>query len=481
MSLKKQTFSGVIWTFIDTFFVSGLSFVAMILLARWLGPTDFGLVGMIAVFIAIGTSLTDSGMTSSLIRTKEPNQSDYSTVFYVNLGMSLLVYGIVYFSAPFIADFFGHFILVKIIRVYCLIFLVLAFSAVQLAILNREMKFRKITKINLPSTLLGVGVGLYLGYNDYGVWSIVFMYLTTNVIKSILLWGSSNWKPKLIFSKKKFFYHYKFGYKLMLSGLIDTVFKNMYNILIGKFYSAQALGYYERSKQFSEYPSATLTGIIGKVTYPLLSQLQDQPKRLERVYRDLIKSSFFVIAPIMLGAAAIAKPLFILVLGKEWQDAVIFFQILSLAMMLYPIHAFNLNILKVYGRSDLFLKLELIKKAIITVSVIIAFQFGIIGLVWSSVFTSFAALGVNMYYSSKLINYTIIQQFKDLSQIFILAVVTALIMFVITNLFSDMMYLVQIVIASFLGIVVYLSISYLNKKSPIHQALLLLKSKADLF
>lgn len=267
----------------------------------------------------------------------------------------------------------------------------------------------------------------------------------------------------------------------MLSGLIDTVFKNMYNILIGKFYSAQALGYYERSKQFSEYPSATLTGIIGKVTYPLLSQLQDQPKRLERVYRDLIKSSFFVIAPIMLGAAAIAKPLFILVLGKEWQDAVIFFQILSLAMMLYPIHAFNLNILKVYGRSDLFLKLELIKKAIITVSVIIAFQFGIIGLVWSSVFTSFAALGVNMYYSSKLINYTIIQQFKDLSQIFILAVVTALIMFVITNLFSDMMYLVQIVIASFLGIVVYLSISYLNKKSPIHQALLLLKSKADLF
>lgn len=479
MSLKKQALSGVIWTFADTFLIRGFSFVAMIFLARWLGPTDFGLIGMIAVFIAIGSSLTDSGMTNSLIRTKAPDQSDYSTVFIVNLIMSLLVYGIVYLAAPFIADFFGHAILVDVIRLYCLIFLIIAFSAVQLAILTKEMNFRKITIINLPSTLIGVTVGLYLGYNDYGVWSIVWMYLTTELLKTILLWLTANWKPKLQFSKIKFKYHYSFGYKLMLSGLIDTVFRNIYNILIGKYFSAQTLGYYERSKQFSEYPSSTLTGIISKVSYPLLSNIKEDSSRLEDVYRKLIRVSFFVIAPLMLGSAAIAKPLFLFALGEEWLPAVLFFQILSLGMMLYPIHAFNLNILKVYGRSDLFLKLEIIKKVIIAIAVFIAFQFGVMGLVWSSVFTSFAALGVNMYYSSKLINYPIIQQFKDLGQTFFLAFLTALLMLQITLLFSDTQLVLQAISAVICGVVIYVSINYLLKKSPLHEALWILKTRNE--
>lgn len=479
MSLKKQALSGVVWTFADTFLIRGFSFVAMIFLARWLGPADFGLIGMIAVFIAIGSSLTDSGMTNSLIRTKDPDQSDYSTVFIVNLIMSLLVYAIVYIAAPFIADFFGHAILVDVIRLYCLIFLIIAFSAVQLAILTKEMNFRKITIINLPSTLIGVAVGLYLGYNDYGVWSIVWMYLTTSGIKSILLWLTSNWKPKVQFSKTKFKYHYSFGYKLMLSGLLDTVFRNVYNILIGKYFSAQTLGYYERSKQFSEYPSSTLTGIIGKVSYPLLSNIKDDPVRLEDVYRKLIRVSFFIIAPLMLGSAAVAKPLFLLILGEEWLPAVLFFQILSLAMMLYPIHSFNLNILQVYGRSDLFLKLEIIKKVIISISIIVAFQFGVMGLVWSSVFTSFAALGVNMYYSSKLINYSIKNQIKDLVQTLFLALFTALLMYQLTRLFLDNQLILQIIIAVLCGIIIYISINYINKKSPLHEALWILKTRNE--
>ena len=477
MSLKKKTFSGIIWTLGDTFLVRALKFVAMILLARWLGPTEFGLVGMIAVFIAIGRSLTDSGMTSSLIRTKKPDATDYSTVFFVNLLMSLLVYGIIYFSAPFIAKFYGQPILIEIIRLYCLIFLLIAFSAVQLAILTREMKFNQITKINFPSTVIGVSVGLYLGYNDYGVWSIVWMYLVTEAIRCILLWTLSGWKPKFIFSKSKFKFHYKFGYKLMLSGLLDTGFKNIYNILIGKFFSVQTLGYYERSKQFSEYPSSTLTGVIGKVTYPMLSEIQDDPIRLENVYRKLIRISFFVIAPLMLGGAAIAKPLFLLVLGEEWLPAVLFFQILSLAMMLYPIHSFNLNILQVYGRSDLFLKLEIIKKCIITVSIVVAFQFGVIGLVWSSVFTSFAALGVNMFYSSRLIHYPIQQQIKDLSLTLILAIMMAVLMYQITNLLPSTLPILQLGIAASFGVIFYGAINYFNKKSPLHQALWLIKTR----
>lgn len=477
MSLKKQTLAGLVWTFTDAFLVRGLSFVAMIILARWIGPTDFGLIGMIAVFIAMGKSLTDSGMTNSLIRTKEPEQTDYSTVFIVNLTMSVLVYCIIFYSAPHIADFFGYSILINIIRVYCLLFLVISFSAVQLAILTKEMKFKKIAIINFPSTLIGVSVGLYLGYSNYGVWSIVWMYLSTEIVRTVLLWLTSNWNPSLNFSKVKFKLHFKFGYKLVLSGLLDTIFKNIYNVLIGKYFSAQTLGFYERSKQFSEYPSANLTSILSKVTYPMLSQMQDNPVRLENIYRKLIRISFFIIAPLMLGAAALAKPLFLLILGNEWLPAVLFFQILTLAMILYPIHSFNLNILQVYGRSDLFLKLEIIKKIIISISVLVAFQFGVVGLVWSSVFTSVAALIINMFYSSKLINYPIQQQVKDLSITLIIALFTALMMFSVTILLSDLVLIVQIIGASLIGIIIYIGINYLIIKSPLHQGILLLKSR----
>ncbi|WP_299065977.1 lipopolysaccharide biosynthesis protein [uncultured Polaribacter sp.] len=477
MTLKKQTFSGVLWTFMDTFLVKGIMFIAMILLARWIGPEDFGLIGMIAVFVAIGKSLTDSGMANSLIRTKEPDQSDFSTVFIVNIVMSILVYTILYFTAPFIADFFGHEILINIIRIYCLLFLIIAFSAVQLAILTKRMEFKKITKINFPSTIIGVALGLYLGYNEYGVWSVVWMYLGTELIRSVLLWFFSDWKPKFIFSKSKFNFHFKFGYKLVLSGLLDTVFKNVYNILIGRYFSAQMLGFYERSKQFSEYPSATLTGVISKVTYPMLSQIQEDPKRLETIYRKLIRVSFFIIAPLMLGLAAIAKPLFLILLGDEWLPAVLFFQILTFAMMLYPIHAFNINILKVYGRSDLFLKLEIIKKIIISISVIIAFQFGVIGLVLSSVFTSFAALAVNMFYSSKLIDYPVFKQIKDLSITLIIAIFVAFLMYKTTTLLPNALNIVQMILASLVGVIVYLGINYLVKTSPLHQVISLLKTR----
>lgn len=477
MSLKKQTYSGLIWSFSDAIFVRGLLFVAMILLARWIGPNDFGLVGMIAIFIAIGKTLTDSGMTASLIRTKEPDQTDYSTVFFTNITMSLIVYIFIYFAAPFIADFFGQIILIKMIRVYCFIFLVISFSAVQMAFLTKEMNFSKITKIHFPSTIIGVSIGLYLGYHGHGVWSIIFMYLSTEFVKTILLWTFSNWSPELIFSKRKFKLHYKFGYKLVLSALLDTVFKNIHNVIIGKFFSLQTLGFYERSKEFSEYPSSMLTGVIGKVTYPMLSKLQDDPVRLESIYRKLIRVSFFIIAALMLGFAGIAKPLFLMVLGNQWLPAVLFFQILCLAMMLYPIHAFNLDILKVYGRSDLFLKLEIIKKCITTVSIIVAFQYGVLGLVWSSVFTSYAALGINMYYSSRLINYSIKEQIKDLSLTLILAIITSILIYQTVNYFNDKTFFTQLLISSLVGFIFYIGINYFIKNSPMHELVRLIKTK----
>lgn len=477
MSLKQKTISGIAWSLAEAVLLKGLSFVTMLLLARWLGPIDFGLIGMIAVFIGIGTSLVDSGMSSSIIRTKNADDTDFSTVFYMNLAISLMVYILLFFAAPYISSFYEQEVLINIIRIYCLTFIISAFSAVQLAILTKEMRFKRLALLNTPSTIIGVTVGLILGYNNYGVWSIVAMLLTTQLVLSILLWINSSWRPSLNFSKKRLRYHYNFGYKIMLSGLLDTIFINSYNVLIGKFFPVQTLGYFERAKRFTDYPSVTVTGIIRKVTYPMLAQLQDDTPRLSIIYRKLLRITFSIIAPLMLGGAALAKPLFKLILGPIWLDAVPFFQILCIAAMLYPIHAFNINVLQVYGRSDLFLKLEIIKKLFLALGISIGIQFGVIGLVWSIVFTSFISLLINTHYSSKLIEYSTKRQLLDMFPILILAGLTFLLMYYSIHIFIDYSNIVQLTFASLIGITFYLLINSFFKASPLYDLITIIKNR----
>ncbi|MAP80963.1 MAG: flippase [Aequorivita sp.] len=477
MSLKKQTFSGVIWTFLDTFFLSGLSFVAMIYIARILGPTEFGLIGMISVFIAVGTSMVDSGLSASIVRTKNVDNSDFSTVFYLNLGMSFLVYAIMFLLAPLIADFYSQPILTGVVRLYCFSFIIAAFSAIQLAQLNREMQFKKIAKYNLPGTIIGIIVGIILSLKGSGVWSIVWMHLTKQLVQSSVLWLASAWKPTLYFSREKMKYHYGFGYKLMLSGLLNTVFDNSYNIVIGKFFTVQSVGFFERARSFNHYPVSTLTGIISRVTYPLLSRIQDEQERISRVYKQLLQFSFFITAPLMLGAAALARPLFFLVLGEQWLPAVPYFQILCLASIFLPIHSFNLNVLKVYGRSDLFLKLEILKKIVIVVGIVIALPFGMMALVWSSVIASFIALLINTYYSQHLIHYKTAKQLLDMLPTFLIAGIMAAGMFALALSLQPQGLWLQILIPALVGALFYLSVNFLLKRPSIQFGLKLIKIK----
>ncbi len=480
MSLKRKTFSGLLWTFIDTFLLKGLSFIATIVLARLLGPAEFGLIGMIAVFIAIGISMVESGMSASLIRVRDATNADYSTVFYLNIIASCIIYCIFFLTAPFIADFYDQQVLTVIIRVYCLSFVFSAFSNVQLAILTRHMQFKKIMLLNLPGTLLGVVVGLILGYQGFGVWSIVMMYLTTQLVLSILLWIFSDWHPTRVFSKEKMNLHFNFGYKLMLSGLLDTIFKNIYNIVIGKFFSVQSLGFYDRSNTLAEYPVSTITGIINKVSYPLLATLQDDNVKISAVYKQLLQFTFFITAPLMLGAAAIGRPLFLLVLGDQWLPAVMFFQIICFASMLYPIHAFNINVLKVYGRSDLYLKLEIAKKILTVICVVIAFPFGLVAIVWTTVVVSFLALVINTMFSSKMIHYTMLQQFRDMTPVFIISGLTFLLMSYMLSVLENFSMYLQLLIPILCGIVFYILINILFKTKGISLIVDLIKDRKSL-
>ena len=468
MSLRTKTISGLIWTVLDSLVLRGLSFLATILLARWLGPTQFGLIGMIAIFIAIGINIADSGMSASLVRTKDAEETDYSTVFILNLALSFSFYFLVFFAAPYIAKFYHQPIITKLIRVYSLTFIISALSAVQLAILESQMKFKQIMKQNMPGTIIGVVTGILLGYWGCGVWSIVIMYLTTQLVQSAILWWRSSWRPTFSYSKEKANYHFGFGYKLMLSGLLNTTFQNIYNVVVGRLYSVKELGYFERSRTFNDYPVSIITTVMNRVTYPLLAGIQDEKQQISLVYRKIMRLTFFITCPLMFGAAAIARPLFYIVLGEQWLPAVPYFQVLCLASIFYPIHAFNLNVFKVYGRSELFLKLEIVKKSIIVVGIIISYRFGVIGLVWSSVICNYLALFINTYYSADMINYSSKQQFLDMFPTMLISGLMFLLVYLTFTWQSiSLVPLAQVLIGIILCLITYIGLNKLIHAEPL--------------
>lgn len=477
MSLKNKAISGLAWTFIDTFLIKGMLFIVMIYIARVIGPKEFGLFGMISVFIGIGKTLVDSGMTSSLIRDEKANSEDYSTVLFTNLIVSIFIYLLILASSGLVANFFNQAIIADLIKVYCIVFIISAFSSVHLTIFNKELNFKSIALVNLPSTLIGVVLGVVLANYEYGVWSIVWLYIIIEFIKTLLFIIISPWKPKFEFSKRKLVKHFNFGYKLMLSGVLNHVFLNIYNILIGRFFSPATLGYFERAKQFNDYPSLTLSGIISRVTYPLLVKVKSDKNKLREVFRKFQSFTFFIIAPLMICLAAIAEPLFELFLGEEWIPAVPFFQVLTFASIFLPIHSFNLIILNVFGRSDLFLKLEVYKKIISLIVILITFQFGLMALIWSGVIISILALFINTLYTSKMINYSPINQMKDLAPILIFSIISFLLAFLVSLYIRDYLNnFTQTLFITFFGSFIYLFISFVDKKNPVYYSMKLINS-----
>ena len=478
MSLVVKSVSGTIWTLLDIIFNKAIYFIATLFLARLLGPSEFGLIGMIMVFFTIGTTLADSGLSVSLVRTPNLDDAEYCTVFYMNLAMSLIAYLFVFVLAPFVADFYAQPILKPLIRIYCLGFIITAMRMITQAKLVREMNFKKIAILNVPGNIVGLFVGVWMAMNGYRVWSIVGLHLSTQIVATLMYWVFIKWRPKFIFSVEKMKYHYSFGYKLMISAQLNTVFDNIYNIIIGKFYSVQSLGYYERAYTLNNYPVSILSGVISKVALPLLSQIAEDKKRTLKVYRKILMLSFFISAPLMLGALVLAKPLFIFFLGDQWIPAVPFFQILCLSYMLYPIHSLNINILSVYGKSNLFLKLEIIKKMMVVVLVLVTLNFGIYGLVWSSVIASVLALFINTYYSGGLLLYYTKDQLKDILPTLMISVIMVLAMYFVSMFLSDYFSIIQIVVPAVFGVSVFASLSYITKNESLFNVILLIKKKS---
>lgn len=457
MSLKKQAVSGVMWTFAQQFSVQIINFGVQIILARLLMPEMFGLIAMLTVFINIGQMLMDGGMTSSLIRTKNPDQLDYSTVFFTNFIVSTAVYSITFLAAPYIADFYNQEVLKNILRVYALTFVIRSLVAVHVAKLTKEMNFKTQMKLQVPSTIVGAAVGVTMAYMGYGVWSLVWLNLAQTIVFTIQNWIFIKWRPSFVFNKRRFKYHLNFGYKLTLSGLLDTIYNDAYRIVIGKFYSPASVGFFNQAETMRLFPVQQVSTVMGKVTYPLFSNIKGDVQ-LKSAYKSTMKLVLFVVIPIMLVLIIIAEEFFLFLFGAKWLPAVPYFQVLAIASIIRPISSYNLNILKVKGRSDLFLKVEIIKKVLGVIAIAIALPFGIMELVISLTVVSYFFTLVNMLFSGRLINYTVLEQVKDIAKLFMIGLSVAGLCLYIHNrlIYSMDSYLLMIVVISSIYSLLYL-------------------------
>jgi len=428
-TLKENTFKGIFWSFIDVISGGGISFIIGIFLARLLAPSDFGLIGIVTVFLAFSNIFVDSGFSTGLIRKKQCNNTEYNTVFWFNIAISLLIYILIFLFASPCASFFNEIQLKSIIRVLGFAIIIDSFSIVQRAVFIRQINFKIQAIISLISSLGGGIIGLSLAFHGFGVWSLVLQIITRQSLQSCLLWYFSMWSPSLNFSLKAFHELFNFGSKILLSNIIITLQNNIYYFIIGKFFSSSVLGYYTRAEQFNSIVTNSLTGTMDRVFFPVLATLQDNEERLKNALKRTLISSFFISYLILMVMAIYAKSIIYFLIGPKWNQSVIYLQLFCIGSIFYPFNVVNANILKIKGRSDLILKLQVIKIILTITNLIIGILWGISALLLSRIFTTLFATIINSLYSGKLIGYQIMQQLKDIFPYFRSESIILLVMF----------------------------------------------------
>lgn len=422
------------WSAIDNVAQFGVQFVVSIVLARLLSPDDYGLIGIITIFTTVCTTIINGGFSNALIRTQKPTDEDYNTAFICNLLMSILLYAIVFLCSPLIADFFNRQELVALTRVSSFTMIIGALAIVQQTRLTKRIDFKTQTKITLIASILSGIVGIALALMDYGVWALVVQGIVAQSLRTVLLWFFNHWVPSLRFSKESFNRLFGFGWKMMASGILDSLWTQLYQVIVGKFYSPSTLGQYTRAKQFASLFSSNLTSVIQRVTFPVLSDIQDENERMIVAYRRIIKTTMFMTFALMFALGAVSEPLLYCLIGPKWHEAATYLPWICLIGSLYPLHAINLNMLQVQGRSDLFLGLEIIKKIIGIVPLMIGAFIGIFPMLYTSVFTSIICYFLNAYFPGKLLGYSSWMQVKDVALSFVISLIMAVVVYLMKYL-----------------------------------------------
>ena len=475
-NLRQQTKKGLYWSFFNQFANYGMQFCVGIVMARLLSPSDYGITALPAVFMAVAYIIQNGGLSGALIRKTDLSEKDLSTAFYYSISVGIVLYVVMFFSATWIADFYNTPVLVPLIRVIALGFLWGPLGTPQNVILNRKLDFKTPTKISIISRIVSAIVGISMAFIGYGLWALVISGLLSSFLSLLMNWYVVRWIPKTGWSKDSFKYLWDYGNKMMASSLLDTLYNNIAPVFIGKFYSPAELGVYNRAQGYAMMPSQNVTGVIQGVTFPVLSKMQNDDEALAHNYRRMLKATAFIIFPIMMMLSALAHPLVIILVTAKWESCVILLQIICFSFMWYPVHAINLNLLQVKGRSDLFLRLEIIKK-IVGVSILaITLPHGLIVFCCGSVVSSLIALVINTYYTGNLINVGYFKQMRDLLPIVLLGLVMFAMIHLSNYLISNM--LLQIICGGILGAIVYIGGAILFKFSELDDVKYMLKRKS---
>ncbi len=461
MSLKSSVITSLFWKFFERMGTQSVQFVVAILLARLLSPADFGLIALVTVFIAVANVFVQSGLNTALIQKKNADNLDFSTVFYASLILAVLLYGMLFLLAPIIAQFYSNQKeLIPVVRVLGLMLPLGALNSIQEAYVARNMMFKKLFYRSIGAIIPAGLLGVACAYMGAGIWALVVQQLSNSVLICVIMWFSVKWRPSLAFSLERWRKLFSFGWKLLCSALLDTCFNNLQNLIIGKMFTPASLGFYNRGDQFPKLIVNNLNASIQSVMLPSLSSVQDDRQRLKTIFRRAIVTSSFLILPLMAGLAAIAKPLTLVVLGEKWLPAVPFIQICCVIYAFWPIHTTNLSAINAVGRSDIFLKLELIKKSVAVIALVVAiFLFrSPIGIAMAAAVTAPLAAVVNAFPNKKLLNYGYLEQVKDVFPSAFLSIVMGFCVYLGGNIFSEKMLvspILQLVVMFVMGVCIY--------------------------
>ncbi len=464
-SLKDKAVSGVAWTSVEKFSQQIIQFVIGVSIARLLNPQDYGVIGMTSIFFAIASTFIDSGFGNALIQKKDRNEEDYSTCFYFNVLVGIIIYIILWFAAPYIAMFYATPILCDVIRVLGITLTINSLSISQTAKMTAEMKFKEMAIITIIVQLSTGVVGLYLAYAGWGIWALVFQSIASCVARLVLIEFALKWYPQLIFSKTSFRHMFSFGSKLLLASLISVIYDNMYTLVIGKAFSPKEVGYYNRGNQFAILPTVTLMNVFMKVSYPLMASVQEDTIKLKKAYKKFLRVLIFIQYPILFGLMVLAKPFIYVLLGEKWLPCVPVLQVLCICSFFDPLTHINLNVLYVKGRTDLVLKLEFFKKPIAFLLIFGMIPLGIWWLCFGRALYGLIAYSFNCYYTGKILNFGFWKQMYYNLPVVLKSSIMGLLCYCCLYVFEN--YYLQLFVGIFVGIVSYIAIAIASKDETI--------------
>lgn len=458
---KQNVFTNLIWRFAERCGAQGVSFIVSIILARILDPKDYGLIALVTVFTTILNVFVDSGMANALIQKKDADDVDFSSVFYFNFAVCILLYGVMYIASPWVAAFYQKTELTAIVRVLSLTLVISGVKNVQQAYVSRNMLFKNFFYSTLGGTIFSAILGIALAYKGYGVWALVAQQLANACMDTVILWITVKWRPKLVFSWTRLKGLLSFGWKLLVSSLIDTVYNNLRQLIIGKMYTSSDLAYYNKGKQFPNMIVTNINSSIDSILLPTMSKVQDSRQQVKNMTRRAIKTSTYIMAPLMMGLAFSAPSVVELLLTDKWLPCVPYMRIFCITFMFYPIHTANLNAIKAMGRSDLFLKLEIAKKVVGMVLLISTMWFGVMVMAYSLLISSLLSQIINTWPNRKLLNYGYMEQLKDILPGILLAVMMGICISFVELL--GVSALPTLIIQIIVGAIIYISISAIMK------------------